>query len=303
VSSEQREFFRFDVKVPYYLEPLNDKGLCLHVTRKDLISDAEYQAILKESEVLNHLFTDNQHLENGGVQVFGELNQKLEFMILLLESVLEGKDIRQTADYEQKVADNNKFSIPDAHSSAKIIPLLQAFYLHVDEYIYELMDVVAHSVHGKVFMYHKESPKAFNVEHYIRGLNAVANKGNWLAQVITLLVKKLNHYERLFSNLKQAYKSLSNVEDWPVESINLGAGGFAIYTDNGFNQHQQVCSLFKMDDEFVFAEAKCVYQAIEPDSHGRMRTAFEFANISAEDSAHIVRFLMAQELAFRNLNH
>ncbi|MEA1989407.1 MAG: PilZ domain-containing protein [Pseudomonadota bacterium] len=295
---EKRTFFRFDVNLPYYLEPLTTEGLCFHIAREELISPAEYQSLLNETHKLNSLFQDERHIQNGGVQIFTELNQKLELMVWLLDSFIEGVDIHEGSEYRQRLEINRKTSMPEAKGSSKVLPLLQAFYLRLEDYISELVDVIEHSVHGKVFMYHKTSPKPFRIEQYISGLSALASKGNWLAQVITLMVAKLNHYESLYIKLKQAYQTLSDSEKWPIERVNLGAGGFAIYTASNYAISQQVCVLFKMDDEFVFARASCVYQSNKPNTQAKKRTAFQFDDLSSEDSAHIVRYLMAKELDF-----
>lgn len=301
MPNDKRVFFRFDVTVPYYLEPVNCKGLCMHVKRESLISDQEYKVILHESAALDKLFKDERHIENGGTELFSELHQKMQFMVFLLESILHGEDIRNGDEFQKWIRINQQISLPEAKGSSKVLPLLQAFYRHVDDYITELLDVIEHSVQGKVFMYHKASPKPFDCETYIEGLPALAQKGNWLALVITLLVAKLNHYESLFLHLKQAYKNLSSSESWPVEQVNLGAGGFAVYTEQLFKQGQRVCALFQMDDDFVFGQARCVYQGDDGNKGSKHRTAFEFDKIGSEDSAHIVRFLMHKELEFREI--
>ena len=295
---EKRTFFRFDVNLPYYLEPLTTEGLCFHIAREELISPVEYQSLLNETHKLNSLFQDERHIQNGGVQIFTELNQKLELMVWLLDSIIDGIDVHQSGEYRQRLELNQKTSMPEAKGSSKVLPLLQAFYLRLEDYISELVDVIEHSLHGKVFMYHKISPKPFRTEQYISGLSALASKGNWLAQVITLMVAKLNHYESLYVKLKRAYQTLSDSEKWPIERVNLGAGGFAIYTSTGYALSQQVCALFNMDDTFVFAKASCVYQSDKLNAQAKKRTAFQFDEMSSEDSAHIVRYLMAKELEF-----
>lgn len=296
MSSEKRSFFRFDVNIPYYLEPLNENGGCLHVERDSLISPEAYQTILQQSHELKTLFQDSKHIENGGVQLFAALNKKLELMVWLLESVLSGEDVRHQADYQQHINQNQKFTMPDSNNSSKVFPLLNAFYLRVDAYIAELVHVIENSVQGKVFMFDQKPPKPFKVENYIKGLDSLAKKGNWLAKVILALVAKLNYYEDLFSKLKQAYKELSDTESWPTENVNLGAGGFAVYLSERFALAQKTCVIFQMDQEFVFAQGSCVYQAKNGNAQDKMRTAFQFDDISSEDSAHIVRFLMAKEL-------
>lgn len=298
MSAEKRTFFRFDVSLSYYLEPMNEKSRCLQVERAELLSNQEFRDIADETEQLMHLFQDKQHIENGAVKLFNDLNQKLDFMIWLLETMLQGADVKNLEEFHSRRELDLKITSPDFKGSSKILPLLKGYFLRVDDYIAELIDVIEHSIHGKVFLYSKPVLKPFRTENYIKGLTALAQKGNWLARVITLLVSKLNHYEKLLVNLKKAYRKLSDYDAWPIENVNLGAGGFAVYTSRIYANTEKVCALFKMDDGFVFGEASCVYQSDKRNASEQMRTAFQFDEISAEDSAHIVRFLMAKELEF-----
>ncbi|BCN93749.1 hypothetical protein THMIRHAM_15340 [Thiomicrorhabdus immobilis] len=298
MGAEKRTFFRFDVSLSYYLEPMNDQGCCLQAERSELLSNQEFQAIEDEKQQLDSLFQDSKHIQNGGVQLFDELNQKLDFMVWLLELILQGSGIHSLEEFQARKALNQKITPPMAKGSSKILPLLQGFFSRVDDYIAELIDVIEHGIHGKIFLYHKPVLKPFKIESYVKGLTELAQKGNWLARVITLLVSRLNHYEKLLANLKKAYRKLSDYEAWPIEKVNLGAGGFAVYTTKSYANAEKVCALFKMDDGFVFGEASCVYQSNTLNAEQQMRTAFQFDEISPEDCAHIVRFLMAKELEF-----
>jgi len=270
----------------------------MHIGREALIIDKEHQAVIQQSRDLQTLFEDEKHIKNGATKLFKSLNIKLDLMIWLLDSILSGHDVRTDPDYLQRMSQNAAFLIPESETSSKIFPLLKAFYHRVDDYISELNHVVENSIHGKVFMYHQPSPKPFNAELFIKGLKTVAGKGNWLAKVIISLVSKLNYYESLFSRLKKAYQNLSDTQSWPTENVNLGAGGFAVHLKGNFDIGAKTCALFQMDDEFVFAKSRCVHQEKESGPKSLMRTAFQFDDISAEDSAHIVRFLMAKELEF-----
>jgi len=302
VSAEKRQFFRFDVSLPYFIEPLDNKGCCFQVTRNQLLTTQELKLITLETQQLNNLFEDSKHIQNGSVKIFKGLNHKLDFMVWLLDLILEGVEHSKLSQLDDKKEQNHRIVLPEVKESSKVFPLLKAFFIRVDEYIAELIDVIEHSVRGNVFMYHKPLLKPLNLENYIKGLPELAKKGNWLARVITLLVSKLNHYEKLIIKLKQAYEKLSDYEKWPIEKVNLGEGGFAIFTSKTFASADKICVLFRMDDEFVFAKARCVYQSNKSKVKEPMRTDFEFEEIHSEDSAHIVRFLMAQELAFRHKN-
>lgn len=300
MGQEKREFFRFDVEVPHYLENQDKGGHCLHVHQNDLITDSEYKKIQTERRKLNELFQDQRHIDNGAVALFSGLNKKLDFMVWLLEAVMTAHDVRLDSEYLQKKDLNQQIGMPELASSSKVFPLLQAYFQRVEEYIAELIEVIESSVQGKVFMYHKKMPKPFKVEHYMQGLPVAAKQGNWIANVIVLICQQLNHYEQLFGNLKQAYRELSDTESWPLNKINLAAGGFAFYSEDSFSVGQKFCCLFKLDDEFVFAKASCVYQSEAGKAHKPKRTAFQFDEINSEDSAHIVRYLMSKELELRN---
>lgn len=300
VSAEKRSFFRFDVNLPYFIERLDNKGRCFQVENHQLITAPELKLIALETQQLNNLFSDSKHIQNGGVKIFEGLNHKLDFMVWLLDLILEGVDQSKLSQLDDKKEQNYQIVLPEAKESSKVFPLLNAYFIRVDEYISELIGVIEHSVRGKIFMYHQPPLKPLKLENYIKGLPELAKKGNWLAQVITLLVSKLNHYEKIIMKLKRVYENLSDYEKWPIEKVNLGEGGFAIFTSKTYVNAEKICALFRMDDEFVFAKAHCVYQSNKSNVKESIRTAFEFDEIHSEDRAHIVRFLMAQELAFHH---
>lgn len=295
-TQDNRLFFRFDVRVGYYMEPVNEDGLCMHIDRQSLISDHDYQMIVKESESLHELLNDEQHKASGSSVVFIELHQKLQFMVFLLEAIMHGEPIQDSDALNHWVNLNNTLSAPHAKEQSPTILLLQAFYQRVDDYINELLEIVQSSEQGKVFMYHKPAPKYFKMEDYVANLSKLAKQGNWLARVISLLVVKLNHYERLLKRLKKAYAEMANSDNWPLERISLGGGGFAIHSHEEMSAGQRVCVLFQLDDDYVFAKARCVYNQPSKDDSERCRVAFEFDELSAEGQAKIIRFMTHKEL-------
>ncbi len=297
MNSEKREFFRFDVQIPYFLEAQDTAKHCLHVHKEDLTSSQDIENLQRIDQCLRELFAEQKYIDNGGVALFAGLQHKLEIMAWLLDEILQGGDTFARTDYHQKIEQNQALQLPETDRSSKVFPLLEAFYERIENYIAELASVIDNSVQGKVFMYRNASPKSFNVEHYMHGLPVAAEQGNWLAQVILLSVEKLNLYENLFKRLKAAYKKLSNHQDWPIADVNLAAGGFAVHLPHVYATGSRICCLFKLDEEFVFARAVCVYQELDK---ALKRTAFQFEEISSEDEAHIVRFLRSKELESRS---
>ncbi len=200
MSKERREFFRFDVSLPVYFEPLNSSDVCLQIDKADLIEPAEAENLMEANSQLEYLFEDEIHLQNGGVKLFDEFNQKLTFMAWLLESLVEGKDPEMHPKFQQRMHDQAQYKRPEGKGTSKIIPLLQALYLRIDNTILECVDIVSKNIGGRVFMYHKPLGTLFNSQDYIANLGVLANQGNWLSSVIEKLIFKFNYYETLLNN-------------------------------------------------------------------------------------------------------
>lgn len=306
MNKEQREFFRFDVSLPVYFEPMKSSGVCLQIDKAQLVDPLETENLAEENRQLLRLFKDEIHIQNGGVKLFDEFNQKLAFMAWLLDLLAEGKNPAAYPEFQQRMHEQTQYKRPEAKGPSKIIPLLQALYLRIDNTILECVDVVDKNISGKVFMYHKPIGFLFSSQDYIANLAVLAKQGNWLASVIEKLIFKFNYYEILLNKLKQTYQKLSEYEKWPVERINLAAGGFSLVMEKRFDVGEALCVLFLMDEQFVFGQAECVF--VENSGAGgasvveSTRTAFKFTSIAAEDEAHIVRYLMGKELALRALD-
>lgn len=296
MTNDKRAFFRFDVTLPYYLEAMNEDGICFHVKRATFVPQSEEDKVLSIKTKLDFLFQDKHHIENGGVQIFRGLNDKIDFMAWLLDSILLGHNVLNSDEYHERFTQNKQFSIPESKGSSKVLPLLQGFALRIEHYIDELTSVMQHSVRNQVYFYHKRPLAAFDIKHYLKGLDELAKNRNWLAMVITLMVSLLNIYEARLVRIKQAYQDISDTDNWNEESINLGAGGFAIYTEQPYQLNQTLCTLFKIDDDFVFSHATCVNVGDVAKFKDKKRVSFKFEEISPEDSAHIVRYLMTKEL-------
>jgi len=302
MTAEKRMFFRFDVTLPFYIEARDEDSACFQVASGQIISDVEKQKIEVLNQSIDTLFHDAKHVDNGSVDVFTGLNNKLEFFVWLLESLMNHINVLQSDKYQQHLQDQQRFIIPSSNKSSKVLPLLQALSNRIDLYIDELSLVMKHSISDHVFIYSQSEVKSFNVRNYVGGLETLAESGNWLAKIILDLTKKLNTYEGVLDQLKSQHSKLSDTENWPHEKVNLGEGGLAVFSQQNFTLNQKVCVLLKLDETLIFAKALCVYQSKPSDDLSYNRTAFEFQEISSEDRAHIVRYLMAQELAFHQVS-
>ncbi|NPA71667.1 MAG: PilZ domain-containing protein [Gammaproteobacteria bacterium] len=301
MNNEKRAYFRFDVSISVYLEPSLTQQKCFHVSKEQLIKSHEYHEIADDNALLKALFKDEVHIENGAVALFDGINQKLEFVVWLLDSIVQGEDISLTDEYRQKLLVNQILIMPSSDSNSKIMALLQGLYRRIDEILLELLPVVEGKLHGKVFMYHQASPPVFKLSNYVGNLPTLAEQGNWLAKVIVCLTDKLNHYERMFSKLKDAYQSLSDTQHWPIYSVNLAEAGFALFLKDKLAVGDEFCVMFLLEEDFIFAQAECVSVGAQPTAQGKHRTAFKFNKISPEDAAHIVRYLTRKSLEQREL--
>lgn len=301
--AEKRMFFRFDVSLPYYLEPMDSELGCFQTDERKIISPSEKASLKALNESLEQIFKDSEHIQNGSVEVFLGLSQKLDFMVWLLESLINGDDVLHSDQYQQHSHDQQRFIIPSSNKSSKILPLLQAFSNKIDLHIDDLSDVMKNRLGRNVFLYSQNEIKLFSLRHYVSGLDELAQKGNWLARTIVTLAKKLNSYETILLKLKKVHKKLSDTDCWPHEKINLGEGGFAVFSKQDIESNQKVCVLLKLEETFIFAKAFCVYQTRHTDKLSYNRTAFQFEEMSSENSAHIVRYLMAQELGSHQVKH
>jgi len=301
MTIEKREFFRFDVTLPFYLEARKGDAACFQVTSSQVVSQSQKQRIDALNQSIDSLLHDAKHVDNGSVEMFASLNNKIEFFAWLLQSLINNNNVLLLDKYQQYLHEQLRFIIPSSNKSSKVLPLLQALSNRIDLYIDELSQVMKHCVSGHVFICNASEVKPFNVRHYIGGLESLAQKGNWLAKIIIDLTQKLNTYEGVLDSLKKQHNKLSDTDSWPHEKVNLGEGGLAVFSQQNFTLNQEICVLLKLDETLIFAKAKCVYQTKLSDELRYNRTAFEFQEISSEDSAHIVRYLMAQELAFHQV--
>ena len=182
MQQEHRAFFRFDVSLPVYFEPMTGDKTCLQVRKNQLIEEHAAEQMVLQSTQLQHLFEDATHIENGGVQVFTEFDQKLKFMAWLLESIADGHNPKEDKEFKQRMLDQAQYKPPEGKGGSKVIPLLQALYLRIDNSISELLSVFDKSVSGKVFMFQKPVTELFRSQKYISNLVVLAQKKKLVSQ-------------------------------------------------------------------------------------------------------------------------
>lgn len=303
MNQEQRVFFRFDVSIPVYIELQEADKSCFQVDREQLV-DAQTELDLAErSEQLQTLFEEPIYVENGGVALFKEFNQRLEFLAWILDFIVLGVNPKESEEFRheftQRHLAQSHYKSPESKGGSKVVALLQQFYDRIDKAISELLTVIEKSVSGKVFLFPEPVTTPFNSAEYLPNLLLSAEQGNWLASVIEHLIFKFNASEAQLNRLKAIYHALADSNACPITQVNLAAGGFSLLLKEDYVQGDAICVLFLIEEQFVFAQAECAYAEPEKAGSPLKRIAFRFTQIAAEDEAYIVRYLMEKELEQR----
>lgn len=296
MQQEQRTAFRFDVNIPMKVDFFVKDKPCLYIEPQRIFVKAESEKAHYEQKALRRLFSDLKYIQNGGVDLFKVVNEKLEWMQWLLTQLTEDRYPTNTDEFYQRLQEDQKRVVPSDIKGEKVSALLNGVYAQLNEYIEELIDLLNRPKAERVLMFQTPVPDRFDATLFIPTLEEQAEKDLWVAKVIILLNKKLNRIEAAFSRLKQRCSKIANPEKWPVESVNLAHGGFSFYTNRMIEKGSHVCGLFWIDDQIVVSKAECVYMDGEPSFDEAKRAAFRFDDISHEDTAHIVRFINQQEL-------
>ncbi|MBN2866942.1 MAG: hypothetical protein JXK16_13120 [Thiotrichales bacterium] len=299
MPENKRKFFRMNVELPVFIWAVPESVSEMSVPSK---SNAAFQ---RHQSQLNHLFLDEKHLRNGAINLFKGVNQRVDFLVWLLDYLIQGKDPRQSKDFYPKLDQDRLISMPEGNGKSSVFPLIHALYYRVDELILSLLAAVEQSYDGQVFLFTRPLYAPFSGERYLHNLAALADKGNWLAQVLQNLIFKLNIYEQAYTDLKARFGDLSYPEHWPIRGLNLSTGGLAIEGEDEFAADGSFYVLMQLPQAIVAAQARIVgrlpigtsvssQQSEKPKS--RYRVSFEFENVAPGQQALITQFVIEQEL-------
>lgn len=300
MQDNKRQFFRMNVSLPLYVQPLASQNRSAEASHIEPFSkDALFQRCNSQ---LAELFADKAHLNNGATNLFRGINQRLDFLVWLLDHLIESNDPRQSPDFYQRVDQDRTITLPQGDGQSSVFPLLHALFYRVDELVLNLLDAIEKSADGRVFLFTRPIYAMFSGERYLHNLQTLADKGNWLAQVLQALIFKLNASEQAYAHLKDRFQDLCYPERWPVTAVNLSSGGLSIETEQPYQVDQVVCILLQVDEVIISAQAKVVVvlpisNTATSDCPRCKRVAFEFIEMTADDQARITQFVTAQELA------
>jgi len=301
MSQNKRQFFRMNVELPLYIQPFdtnsNKPSSIPLPSKKNQVYQQAHSQLLTS-------FKDESHIKNGAVELFSNINRRLEFLVWLLDLLIEGKDPKDQKEYFQRLDQDRLILLPEGNGKSSVFPLIHSLFYQVDELISGLIDTVEHSVEGHVFLFTRPVREPFSGTRYLHNIDTLASNGVWLAKVIQNLIIKLNLYEQAYCELKESFKDLSYPERWPVTAVNLSTGGLAFETEKSYTLNDEFCILLQMEEQIIYAKAKVV--AIHPigsddkraRATARHRVSFSFLVINPSSTARITQFVTAQELAF-----
>ena len=300
MKENKRQFFRMNVDLPLFIQAESELDV---LTLKTPSQDPVFQ---QHQTQLKQLFLDETHIKNGGVNLFEGVNQRCDFIVWLLDEILQGKDPRKAGCFYQKSDQDRLIRMPGGNGKSAVFALIHAFYNRVDELISSLLEAIEQSLNGHVFFFPRSLYAPFSSEHYVHNLLSLADQGNWIAQVLQHLISKLNICEQALADLKDTFGNLNYPERWPVRSVNLSGGGLAIEDEGVFELNQRFHVLLQLKDQILGAQASVVnLLPIGSNNLGenpgnthqsRHRVSFAFEDVSPSDQALITQFVTEQEL-------
>ncbi|QCU90853.1 PilZ domain-containing protein [Thiomicrorhabdus sediminis] len=291
-----RRYFRYDVILPMHLEMVDRYGKHVSTSRRQLISEQEEEQLhflnAQIKAKLDKLYSSN----SNAFYIFYSLNQRMSFMWWLIDQLVDTTDPREQRDYRFRLKEDAKFDRPKTGNTSKIGPLIAGLYDQIEDYIRELVSVVDNSVDGKIFKYTAPSKVAFDEKKYVSNLDKLAQQGVIAAKVLRLLVDTLNLQTNVYERLKQAYKGISQPENWMNYRVNLSAGGFSFLSVDPYERFSSMDVFMEINDEVLVCRGKIVSQTASNDQLFPYRIGVEFDLLTTEQEQSITLFEQHKEL-------
>jgi hypothetical protein len=291
-----RRYFRYDVQIAMHLEPVDRYGKHLGADRRQLMSEKEEVHLKKLNGQLDELLSKVFNASSNALYVFYALNHRINFMWWMTDLLMESNDPRQQNDYKFRSKEDRKFSPPISKKGSSIAPLIQGLYRATDLYITELQAVIQKSVSGKIFLYPWGSQEFFNAIHYVKNLDQLAESGVLPAQVLKLMIEKLNLQAMVLDRLKGVYRKISRAEEWPSYQVNLSCGGFSFLTNDAYSVFGNMDIFMEIDSEVMVCRGKIISQIIMGNRPFKYRIGVEFDLLTGEQAHAITLFLQHKEI-------
>lgn len=291
-----RRFFRYDVKIPLYFETVDVQGRHLRVNRDKLIKRQEAFHLEELDSEIKELLSEAFSPESDALRIFHMLNHRIDYMVWLLDDIIEGQDPRLRHDYKFRLREDRKIAPPEVSNVSRVGPLIEGFYLQVSDHIHELIESIQNSIDGKIFLFPRKTKPNFDESDYVSNLRELSDRGILPAKVLELLIQKLNAYETVFARLKEAYHSISDPGSWPDMDVNISAGGFSFNTNEAFEKFAHMNVFMQLDDNILVCRGKIVLNKPLKNSTFAYKIGVEFEFLSREHAEIITLFEQRREL-------
>jgi len=297
-----RRYFRYDVEIPIFFETADEQESYQQQTYEHLMTAKEAAYLKKLNRDIQLLLGEAFSGGSETLQIFQMLNHRIDFMAWILSALMRAEDPRKQPEYQFRVRSDKNTRLPETRKKTKIMPLIEGMVVQINEHLHELIEVVQNSIEGKIFLYPRKIRPLFKAKDYVKNLQELADNGFAPAQVLNLLIEKLNAYERLLIELKRAYLAKTNNETWAVQKVNLSAGGFSFNTPSKFAFFAKMNVFMKLGEDILVCRGRVVLNKFLP-SISLYKVGVEFESLSKAHERQITLYVQHQELrdAMRSL--
>lgn len=290
-----RRFFRYDVEIPLFFETADEQESDQKQTYEHLMTAKEEAYLQKLNRDIQLLFGEAFSGGSETLQIFQMLNHRIDFMAWLLRGLIRAEDPRKQPEYQFRVRSDINTHLPKARKKTKIMPLIEGVYVQLNDHVHELVEVVQNSIDGKIFLYPQKIRPLFQAKDYVKNLQQLSDEGFAPAQALSLLIEKLNAYERLFIELKRAFLVKMDNENWQVQKVNLSAGGFSFNTATKFAFLAKMNVFMKLDNDILVCRGRVVLNKYLP-SLSVYKVGVEFEALSKQNARQLTLYVQHQEL-------
>lgn len=292
-----RRHLRYDVEVPIFFETVDAQGKNLHAERREIISTEQDAQLTDVNSEIEFLFQTVFNQNSEAAMIFHMLNHRLDYFSWLLEGLIQGEDLTAKHDYKFRKREDAKRHAPAVKDDSIVGGLIAGIYVRINHYIDSLVSTIENSVDGKIFIFDMDLMIPFSEKDYVRNLDELVSRKIAPAQILSLLIHKLNIYEAVDSKLRMAYRGISDPAAWPLEKVNLSAGGFSSLTNQQYPHLSHLNVFLKLDEEIIVCRGKVVFnKALAEEAEFDYRVAVEFEFLSGDYIRFISEYVQKQEL-------
>lgn len=291
-----RRFLRYDVRLPVYLELCDERGLPLGLGEQAFLPPELEDHLAGVTESLNRVLEALAKESSASAYLLHQYNMRLNFLQWLLTQLAHNEDPKADERFAFRLREDAKIKGPELpNRGSKIGALLHGLFMHLDLVIKAVLEGVLNS-HEKLFVFPQHELTPFDHRQYVLNLEQVAEKGSLLAQAVLLLEDKLNTLLKVFQRLQAFYRMRSAVDEWPVETVNLSAGGAGLWHDAPLKLFGPINVFLALDDGVFASRGKVVFCRQLGQGDRPWRVGIDFEWLPSEAQLRLTRFIQWREL-------